>query len=98
MISLRGQRCIATIVSALLGGSALLLYLPASSSSSKTFGHAILCACTPGWLLAYAITGGVHSGHMQLFPALTAVFTALLWFAAITLALSAIRKRHKAPN
>ena len=98
MISPRGQRWIATIVSALLGGSAFLLYLPVDGRSTHTFEHAILCACTPGWLLAYFILGGVHSGHVQLFPALTAVFTALLWFTAITLALSAIRKRHKSPN
>ena len=93
MISLRGQRWIAVVVPVALGCVPLLMYAPALEGHVE---HAAAVVCPPAWLLALAIVGGAHSGYMDAFPLLCAIFTALTWLGAISLVFRWLNKRQAA--
>ena len=79
---------LAMIVSLVWGLLALLSY-----SSSDAVQLAVYFLCFPGWILAYVLLGGVHSGHMDLLPILCAVLTATISFAGILLVAKLVRRR-----
>ena len=75
---------IAGVGSLICGLLPLTLYLPADALP-RVVEDGIFFICFPGLMFALALTGGVHGGHTDEVPVLSALFTAIISFAAIML-------------